>query len=1688
MAKNYFTPENAWRHLFFVIGLTSDEFFTDSGLKLNIEQLTFLELKKSGYERIVFYSRDNKLSCYDDESFALLSVNGDRRNLERAKGEENAAWSRRNRGLRRGRHAHIATSGDSTRVMGNTELSVLEETNDNDSKGWTEGQQSGIIIKMGGNGPLHFGMRDNTFVKRQIDAYMYDAQIKSAIVIIDPTDFGEEFGVDPLHSFTAGYERLGTNNENIIVFLYTDENLANFYKVNQFAVDEKDANVINVGCPNALELKNMLLYLRFRHDINFRMTELSDLALSLCQAMVIGEHQIRIKEAFVRLKSFGPEKQLTSELCYELLEVKKPVSAKEQLAQLIGMQQVKNTLENYDIGAKPSTANIRYLTASRLCPNLPVPEKKDEMIHFVLTGNPGTGKTTVAKLLGQLFYETGYLESGHLVEVDRSNLVDNIIGGTAIKTAEWIQKAMGGVLFIDEAYTLKRNEDDDHDFGQEAIDTLLKAMDQYKGKFIVVVAGYPREMETFINSNPGLQRRFTEKIHIEDYTSEEMREILLFHAKRNDAEFSDELSQQLANFCENWVNLAGEKWGNAGEATKLIEKMIRSWKRDQKSVSVFKNGQTIKVLEKKHIPENLIDYLRPIEEMRAESLNRLNGMTGLDGVKRTIERLRRRMIAGDMKVAGHYLFTGNPGTGKSTVARLMGQILRNLGLLKRGHLIEYTASDLMAEVFNKKHQGDFTQVVSRALGGVLFIDEAYELQKDTTGRGTPILGALLPFMENNRKDICVILAGYEDEIDDLLRTNPGFKGRFSEKIHFENYNGDELFSILMEMLKDGEIEADEEFKENALRALTRYVNIHGKEKDFSNARFVREVFLPEVLDARTNRLIEMYGENFSHEHKKILTGKDIPANMVRFTKAPLPVPDKRTALEKLDDLIGYDKIKEELRKLLKSAEFNRNNELGIINMPERLHWVLEGNAGTGKTTIARLIGQVYKECGILTNGRLHKVTRSNLVAEYQGQTAVKTRRWINKAQGGVLFIDEAYSLTKSEGNRGGYGQEAINELVEAMEDLNGEFAVICAGYPSDMEDFLRSNEGLASRMKKFILEDYKPSELVQIFLLKCREQKVKVDDDLKAKLEVFFYNKKRKTLSSWGNGREAENLLRDMLHNWMEEPIYETDANIGQVRILTENHVPKEQRKYLIGRLQKEEKPSTAMEEIDKLIGFEEVKARLCDFIDLKKTADKLDREDLLEDLNYHWVLRGNPGTGKTTVAKLIGRVYKELGLLSRGHTVKVTRADLVANYEGQTATQTKGCIERAMGGVLFIDEAYSLMRSGFSGDPFGQEAIDTLLEQMSALNGEFAVIVAGYPREMERFLDSNTGFQSRFGEDFLLRDYTAEELTAIFELKCRDKRFYLEEETRQLITGIFENMIKAKLKNWANGRVAEQLEGKMRKAWAKKPIMVQMSDSNEMRSYYTKEHIPPAFLKYMLNKSGDKAEKVSENMHELVPAFTPIPLSKLIPPQKVFEFDSSYLEQVRSVVFIRTTTAEGSSSGSGSIITNDGYVLTCCHVVTGKEKIQVRLQNEHDNDVHTIWKDADLVWKNEKLDAAVLKIRDGNYAGLPLRTLQTKTITGEAIYLWGYPFGGRLSDNIDDLQPSLFQGYISSIQTKNGIERINTNMEAKRGCSGGPVFSKVDGSILGILCGSQTVGDEGLVEEINYVLPVKYLLEEVFG
>ena len=236
--------------------------------------------------------------------------------------------------------------------------------------------------------------------------------------------------------------------------------------------------------------------------------------------------------------------------------------AMAELDRLIGLDAVKK-----DVDSLVNLVKVRTLRKERglKCPEL--------SLHLVFSGNPGTGKTTVARIVGKIFSALGLLSKGHLVEVDRSGLVAGYVGQTAIKTQEVIQKALGGVLFIDEAYTLAP-ENADKDFGQEAIDTILKAMEDHRDDFVVIVAGYASLMPRFIDSNPGLKSRFNKYLFFEDYNGAQLYEIFLGRVKSNDYRLDEKADQAIREHLEELYEDRDENFGNARDVRNLFERIV----------------------------------------------------------------------------------------------------------------------------------------------------------------------------------------------------------------------------------------------------------------------------------------------------------------------------------------------------------------------------------------------------------------------------------------------------------------------------------------------------------------------------------------------------------------------------------------------------------------------------------------------------------------------------------------------------------------------------------------------------------------------------------------------------------------------------------------------------------------------------------------------------------------------------------------------------------------------------------------------------------------------------------------------------------------------------------------------------------------------------------------------------------
>ncbi|MGH3374679.1 MAG: AAA family ATPase, partial [Actinoallomurus sp.] len=444
----------------------------------------------------------------------------------------------------------------------------------------------------------------------------------------------------------------------------------------------------------------------------------------------------------------------------------------------------------------------------------------------------------------------------------------------------------------------------------------------------------------------------------------------------------------------------------------------------------------------------------------------------------------------------------------------------------------------------------------------------------------------------------------------------------------------------------------------------------------------------------------------------------------------------------------------------------RRRESGAKNPdPPAHHLAFTGNPGTGKTTVARLIGELYRDLGLLEKGHTVEVSAADLISPNVGQTAQQTNEVIDRALDGVLFIDEAYQLSDQQS---GFGNDAIGALLARMENDRGRLVVIVAGYPHKIKEFLDSYPGIRGRIPAanvIDFPDYDPATLAEIALSRLTGLGLSRPAELEQQLRDVVKGMHRTRDASFSNGRTMRELADEMRTEWARR----TRATMDEP--LAPEDIPERHRVHLSADLPEVD---DLLGELGSMIGLEPVKATIATLVHRLRLNQLRQRGEVTAP---HLVLLGPPGTGKTTVARMTGRVFHALGLLAKGHVVEVSRADLVAGYVGQTALKTLAKIEEAADGVLFIDEAYNLSRDG--GQDFGDEAIETLMKQMEDLRGRITVIVAGYPERMRTFLASNPGLSWRFTTYVDFPHYSREELTEILVAMAEKDGYRLLPEAR---------------------------------------------------------------------------------------------------------------------------------------------------------------------------------------------------------------------------------------------------------------------------------------------------------------------
>jgi SpoVK/Ycf46/Vps4 family AAA+-type ATPase len=805
--------------------------------------------------------------------------------------------------------------------------------------------------------------------------------------------------------------------------------------------------------------------------------------------------------------------------------------ALHQLHNMIGLEKVKESIKHlihhFEIEKERNRLGIG--TGRTVKPS-----------HAVFYGNPGTGKTTVARLMGKIYKALGVLEKGHVVELDRSQIVGQYIGHTEKIMREKIEEAMGGILFIDEAYSLTP-EDDSRDFGKKALDVLITELENRRGQFICIVAGYEQEMKKFINSNPGLQSRFNSYFHFEDYTPEELMEIF----KQMLVDSNLRLEQDAESFVyKHFVHLYRKRdknFGNARAVRQYVAKLCEA--QSNRIVKIPKEKWTedmlvtITVEDVKEVSaetQNKVVHIPINEELLSEQLEKLNQLVGMSKIKEEIfnlvKMIRFQKQNGDTNspLLGHFVLTGNPGTGKTEVARILAKIFEALGVLERGTLVEVTREKVIGQYIGHT-EAIMKQYMEEAMGGVLFIDEAYSLTPEDNPRdfGKNALDVLITELENRRGQFVCILAGYREEMERFFNSNPGLRSRFNSYFHFEDYTPDEMLEIASLMLK----RKDRYLSQEAEKLLYKeFVFLYRKrDRNFGNARTVRQ-YVDKLLNIQSLRIAD---ENINNsEAIKVIEVQDVESMLQNSTNkmVEIPIDEELLAvqLRRLNEMIGLQKVKDEINKLVSLVRYYKEEgkDLSTLNR----HMLLVGNPGTGKTEVARIIAKIYEALGILERGDCIEVDRDDLVDKYRGGTEEKTNKVIDQAMNGILFIDEAYTLT----NKGPEdpGHIAVEVLLKRMEDEKGKFIVIAAGYEKEMEEFLNSNKGLRRRFDhKILFEDYNPEELLQIAQFYLQKEGYSLSSQAKDILYEHFKELYEKRDQNFGNAGLAKKIAQRAKNN-----------------------------------------------------------------------------------------------------------------------------------------------------------------------------------------------------------------------------------------------------------------------------------------------------------------------------------------------------------------------------------------------------------------------------------------------------------------------------------------------------------------------------------------------------------------------------
>ena len=797
-----------------------------------------------------------------------------------------------------------------------------------------------------------------------------------------------------------------------------------------------------------------------------------------------------------------------------------PDDAFAKLEKMVGLKRVKEKIH--------SLSRLSVLAQRRKEIGLPI---NGTSLHACFVGNPGTGKTTVAEIVGQIYKEMGLLSKGHVVRVERKNLIGRYYDSELRATEQAMESAKGGVLFIDEAYTLYV-PDDPRDPGRHVLESLLTALsDENNRDWMLVLAGYPDEIENLMNANPGIKSRVNETFFFDDYDVDELMQIADLYCEQNEYKMTADARKHLQSVIMRDYGARDKHFGNARYVKNLIEQKVLTNMAIRVSRIESPSITHLKTIEVEDIPS-----IRS-EKSQSRGMDGLNKMVGLSSLKRNIMQHLNMVKLANLRMKKnlhtdmpplHMVFTGNPGTGKTTVADFMGEIYASMGLLSKGDVIRVEKKDLVGE-----HEGETERkmrlILNRAKGNILFIDEAYQLcSKDGHyDYGENVIDSLLTTLSNDRVDMIVILAGYPKDMERMLDMNEGLRSRFPYTFHFEDYSVDELHKIAIQRATSDGYVLTKRASELLLLLIKREVLC--KRSSFGNARFVTRLLSTEILPRMATRLSEMGTEPNEHQLKTIVAA-DVPISKEEAKRIKCGGFDDKAiddALGRLDALVGQEKVKRAIHDFVSVAR-HLNSEGERFVGRGILKWNFVGNSGTGKSTVAVILAEILKGMNLLDRGNIVELRGEQIynVSEYQCDQVL--RQAIERSRYGMLFIDGDAPEFRNINEYRMTNEQLRIKLTSLTAEIGCSGALVIAECNSPRQTVANSLaiNGIYDFDHTFFFDDYTSDELFKILSCCLEKHKIVFTNEAECKIRKYIESLCADRSLSFANARTMKHLSR----------------------------------------------------------------------------------------------------------------------------------------------------------------------------------------------------------------------------------------------------------------------------------------------------------------------------------------------------------------------------------------------------------------------------------------------------------------------------------------------------------------------------------------------------------------------------------